>query len=79
MLDIAASIAESSSPSRRLARSAAATSPTGIADAVGRLTSLAATGHLRPIIGQTYPLEQGADALRDIAERRATGKVILEL
>lgn len=49
----------------------------GLADSMARLTDLAATGHLRPIIGQTYPLEQGADALRDIAERRATGKVIL--
>ena len=56
-----------------------ATSPTGIADAVGRLTDLARSGHLRPVIGQTYPLERGADALRDIEERRATGKVILEL
>lgn len=56
-----------------------ATSRAGIADAITRLTELAATGHLRPIIGPTYPLEQGADALRDIEARRATGKVILTL
>lgn len=56
-----------------------ATSPTGIADAMTRLTDLATTGHLKPVIGPTYPLAQGADALRDIAERRATGKVILTL
>lgn len=56
-----------------------ATSPAGIADAMTRLTDLATTGHLKPVIGPTYPLAQGADALRDIAERRATGKVILTL
>lgn len=55
------------------------TAPTGIADAMARLTDLATTGALKPVIGPTYPLEQAADALHDIAERRATGKVILEL
>jgi NADPH2:quinone reductase len=49
----------------------------GLAEPMARLTDLAATGHLRPIIGQTYPLEQGAAALRDLADRRATGKVVL--
>lgn len=49
----------------------------GLAEPMARLTELTATGHLRPIIGQTYPLERGADALNDIADRRATGKVVL--
>ena len=54
-----------------------ATEPTGITDAMARLTELVGTGALRPVIGQTYPLAEGAQALRDIDERRATGKVIL--
>ncbi len=54
-----------------------ATEPTGIADAMARLTGLVATGALRPVIGASYPLADGATALREIDERRATGKVIL--
>ncbi len=51
--------------------------PSGIRDAMARLLGLVGTGALRPIIGATYPLAEGAQALRDIDERRATGKVIL--
>ncbi len=35
-------------------------------------------GHIQPYISNTYPLEQAADALREVAERRATGKVLVE-
>lgn len=39
----------------------------------------AAEGTVAPIIGATYPLEEGAHALRDLDERRATGKIVLEV
>ena len=35
-------------------------------------------GKINPIVGSTYPLERGADALREIEERRAIGKIVLE-
>jgi NADPH:quinone reductase len=54
-----------------------ATDPAGIADTVARLTDLAGTGAIRPLIGSSYPLEQGQEALRELDERRATGKVVL--
>ncbi|MEX1252819.1 MAG: NADPH:quinone oxidoreductase family protein [Dehalococcoidia bacterium] len=47
---------------------------------VGRaLAELWSAGRLHPVVGATYPLEQAADALRDIESRRATGKVVLAL
>jgi NADPH2:quinone reductase len=36
-------------------------------------------GHVAPIVGQRFPLEQAAEALRTIEERRATGKVVLDV
>ena len=54
-----------------------ATTPNGLSDAMARLSELVETGAVRPLIGSTYPLEQGSAALLEIAERRATGKVIL--
>jgi NADPH2:quinone reductase len=41
------------------------------------LTHLA-DGHIHPHISSSYPLEQAADALLEVAERRATGKVLVE-
>lgn len=38
-----------------------------------------AAGHIRPVDGAAYPLEQAADALRDLEDRRATGKITLTL
>ena len=35
-------------------------------------------GFVRPIVGARFPLEQAAEALKLIDERRATGKVVLE-
>lgn len=43
------------------------------------LEHLADEGFVRPIAGATYPLEQGGQALRDLQERRATGKLVLKL
>jgi NADPH2:quinone reductase len=36
-------------------------------------------GFVRPIVGARFPFEHAADALKLIDERRATGKVVLEL
>jgi NADPH2:quinone reductase len=42
------------------------------------VNSLVEEGFVRPIVGARFSPEQGADALRLIDERRATGKVVLE-
>jgi NADPH2:quinone reductase len=47
-----------------------------IGEAVERLI---ADGAIRPIVGERFPLERAADALKVLDERRATGKVVLEL
>ena len=47
--------------------------------AVARLEELVAGGEVKPIIGATYPLEDGPVALRELAERRAAGKTVLTL
>jgi len=44
-----------------------------------RLLELLATGHLKPVVGPVHDLDHGADALRDLAERRALGKVVLKV
>jgi len=36
-------------------------------------------GFVRPIVGERFPLERAAEALRCIDERRATGKVVLDV
>jgi NADPH:quinone reductase len=36
-------------------------------------------GVIRPIVGERFPLERAGDALRAIDERRATGKVVLDV
>ena len=43
------------------------------------LLELLATGALRPHIGGTFALEDVQDALRAVAERRTTGKVLVEV
>lgn len=40
---------------------------------------LIASGHVRPIVGARLPLERAREALEIIDERRALGKVVLEL
>jgi NADPH2:quinone reductase len=42
------------------------------------LAALARAGRATPYISATYPLEQVGRALSDLAERRATGKVLVE-
>ncbi|MCO1661135.1 zinc-binding dehydrogenase [Pseudonocardia humida] len=43
----------------------------------GQVMSAAVAGRLRPVIGQTYPLERAADAHAAVQERRSTGKTLL--
>lgn len=43
------------------------------------LAQLFADGRLRPYIGARFPLEQAADALRYVADRRAIGKVVIDI
>ena len=47
-----------------------------VAEAIDRLID---EGAVRPLVGARFPLEEAADAMRLIEERRATGKVVLEL
>lgn len=56
-----------------------ASAPTGIADAITRLSALVRDGAVRPLVGSLHPLAEGAAALRELAERRATGKVVLTI
>jgi len=44
-----------------------------------RLLELIEAGHVRPLIGRPRPLAEGAEALREMAERRATGKLVLQV
>ena len=41
--------------------------------------SLVDDGAIRPIIGERFPLERAREALEAIDERRATGKVVLDV
>lgn len=36
-------------------------------------------GFIRPIVGERFPLEQAAQALKTLDERRATGKIVLDV
>jgi NADPH2:quinone reductase len=43
------------------------------------INAMAERGDVKPIVGARLPLEQGADALRLLADRAATGKVVLDV
>ena len=43
------------------------------------LDRLIASGHVRPVVGPRFPLEDAAQALKAIDERQATGKVVLDV
>ncbi len=45
----------------------------------GAINRLIEQGFVRPIVGERFPLERAADALRAIEERRATGKIVLDV
>lgn len=56
-----------------------AVDPSVRAAAVSQLHELAMTGAINPLIGAVYPLDDIKRALADLAERRAIGKVIIEI
>ena len=51
--------------------------PGYVAETAAALSRLVSRGRLTPLVGATYPLEEGPQALRDLADRRAVGKLIL--
>lgn len=53
--------------------------PEAMADAVTRLSDLIGAGALRPVIGSIYPLEHAQLGLQELADRRATGKLVISL
>jgi len=53
--------------------------PSFVAEAHTGLSALIEGGQLAPLIGATYPLKDGAQALRDLADRRAVGKLVISV
>ncbi|MEU1597063.1 NADPH:quinone oxidoreductase family protein [Streptomyces sp. NPDC005708] len=53
--------------------------PTFFRDSWCELSAYLSDGRLTPILGATYPLEQAADALQVMAERRAVGNLMLKV
>jgi NADPH2:quinone reductase len=53
--------------------------PDYIVETGRRLAELIESGHVRPIVGASFPLERAADALHLIDSRGATGKVTLDV
>jgi NADPH2:quinone reductase len=51
--------------------------PDLVLDAAAELIDRWAAGDFAPVVGATFPLEQADEALRSVAERRSTGKVVL--
>jgi NADPH2:quinone reductase len=51
--------------------------PTGEAANFKTILQWVSEGTLRPVVTKSFPLEQGADALRWVAERKALGRVIV--
>jgi NADPH:quinone reductase len=45
----------------------------------GELDAMIRSGHVRPIVGNRFPLEQAGEAMRLIEERGALGKVVLDV
>jgi NADPH:quinone reductase len=52
--------------------------PEMVDEALADLFSRAARGELRVVVGATYPLEDAAQAHRDLEGRRSTGKLLLD-
>jgi NADPH2:quinone reductase len=52
--------------------------PSLVDDALADLFARVAAGELRVVVGETYPLSQAARAQVDLAQRRTTGKLLLD-
>ncbi len=57
----------------------AARDPKAFAASIKELMGFYAAGKVRPVVSKTYPLEQAAQAIRDLAERRAQGKIVVTI
>ncbi len=44
-----------------------------------QVASMIDAGFIRPVVGERFPLERAADALKLLDERRATGKIVLDV
>jgi NADPH2:quinone reductase len=51
--------------------------PDGRARLLSWIGELMQAGAITPIVGATFPMERGADALRELSERRSRGKVVI--
>ncbi|MAB10619.1 MAG: NADPH:quinone oxidoreductase, partial [Hyphomonas sp.] len=51
--------------------------PKAHAQNVKELFELYTAGKIRPHVSNTYPLEKSADAILELTERRAQGKVVV--
>ena len=56
---------------------AVARDPAGHAQNIAELFDMYTRGQIRPHVSNTYPLEKGADAITELMERRARGKVVV--
>ena len=52
--------------------------PAMVDEALADLFARAARGELRAVVGATYPLSEARAAQIDLAERRTTGKLLLD-
>jgi NADPH:quinone reductase len=53
--------------------------PHVVAEVAEALERMIGDGVVKPIVGERFPLAEGAEAMRVIDERRATGKVVLDV
>jgi NADPH:quinone reductase len=53
--------------------------PDVVREIAEKIDDLIDEGAVKPLVGARFPLAQGADAMRLIDERRATGKVVLDV
>jgi len=51
----------------------------GFGEPMARLSELVETGALKPVVGSVHPLADTPAALRELDERRATGKVVVTI
>jgi NADPH2:quinone reductase len=53
--------------------------PKGHAENLADLFRLYKEGKIRPHVSNRYPLERAADAIKELSERRAKGKVVITI
>ncbi len=53
--------------------------PKGHAENLADLFRLYQDGKIRPHVSNRYPLAQSADAIKELSERRAKGKAVIEI